>query len=89
MQHHIEPYRICRRQYAHESLLVAHYPLSISYQSLLALPKRMACVEAMLPYDIVADLRGPIWAGRKHCIEPYRLNRRQYTHEPHLVVHYS
>ena len=47
-QHHIQPYRIYRRQYAHEALLVAHYTWWRYDRSTLALLNHIAFVEGML-----------------------------------------
>ena len=37
----------------------------------------------------VDGLRGPIWAGWQHSIQPYCIYRCEYAHEPLLMAHYT
>ncbi len=39
--------------------------------------------------SLVADLKGPLWAGQQCLVLPNRIYRRRYSDEQLLVAHYS
>ncbi len=89
-QHYIPPYRIYRRQLAHQQLVVAHYTwrryiLEARHNVKEELRRWKRC------YSVIADLTGPLEdeVGPQYYIPPYRIYRRQVAHQQVVVAQYT